>query len=442
MATIKLNSQVLNEIPGQIWDSKKKLFNYQVRLFSLENFAQGIDSNERGLSGAINGAIGELRASTDAIEEEIAELEKNQQQIEEFTKFSLEKDNDVASIVIGSKNDFYDMYSYLKPDCEKSLWEDVCEALDSAAEWCKEHWQSIVKVAIAVVVIAALGVATFFTGGALGFIITGAFYGALIGGALGGIIGGIIGATSGGSFFDGFANGILIGTLTGAVTGALIASNQALVGGMISPEYIDLVKTAIKAGSKVLVKEGFQLFKDAKSGEWSGIGTYLGIFMDGAVYFAGCQVMPEISIVLDMLCKSCSTFTENVINNILEDQDKSWSEIAAETLVATALSIPLGALGNYVESNYNIGAAKDMVEAMFKYNPLKKYLILETMDQIISNGVEEAVNAEYISDMLVEKSNAMYESFKDNCNRLAQFQKNMEDYAKAYWLTVLRSRTN
>ena len=46
-------------------------------------------------------------------------------------------DGDVAD-VNNSKDDFYDKYEYLKPECEKSWLEKAKEWIDSACEWCKD----------------------------------------------------------------------------------------------------------------------------------------------------------------------------------------------------------------------------------------------------------------------------------------------------------------
>lgn len=68
----------------------------------------------------------------------------------------------IADVVKNCKDDFYDKYSCLKPDYEKSWieqrWEDCKSALKTAGEWCKEHWVMIVTV---LVVIAIVAVVTF-----------------------------------------------------------------------------------------------------------------------------------------------------------------------------------------------------------------------------------------------------------------------------------------
>ena len=65
-----------------------------------------------------------------------------------------------------NKDDFYDKYDYLKPDCEKSGWEKFCDACKAVGEWCKEHWKLIVTV---VLVIIAIVVVVVTWGAALGW---------------------------------------------------------------------------------------------------------------------------------------------------------------------------------------------------------------------------------------------------------------------------------
>ena len=48
------------------------------------------------------------------------------------------------SFINNSKDDFYDKYEYLKPECEKSWLEKAKEWIDSACEWCKDLWNKII----------------------------------------------------------------------------------------------------------------------------------------------------------------------------------------------------------------------------------------------------------------------------------------------------------
>lgn len=53
-------------------------------------------------------------------------------------------DGDVADVINNSKDDFYDKYEYLKPECENSWLEKAKEWIDSACEWCKDLWNKII----------------------------------------------------------------------------------------------------------------------------------------------------------------------------------------------------------------------------------------------------------------------------------------------------------
>ena len=55
-----------------------------------------------------------------------------------------------------AKEDFYTKYSYLKPECEKDFIEKVVDTVESAADWCCEHWKLIVTIVIVVVAVALL----------------------------------------------------------------------------------------------------------------------------------------------------------------------------------------------------------------------------------------------------------------------------------------------
>jgi hypothetical protein len=88
------------------------------------------------------------------------------------------------------------------------------------------------------VVIAAIGIASVLTGGALAVILAGAFRGALSGALIGGVMGGAMSALSGGSVLDGIADGALSGAVTGAIMGA------AAAGG-------NLASNAIRCGTKL-----------------------------------------------------------------------------------------------------------------------------------------------------------------------------------------------
>lgn len=219
MATIELYASKVNSMPSLIKDVKSSVSSLKSEILNMKTKTMWVDSSICDLDEVVNTVV----AATKVQEDKVTALEAFERNSEQFIEDTARIDADVAELVDQRKDDFYDKYYYLKPECEKSGWEKFCDGCKKVGEWCKENWKTIVKIVVAVVIIVALGVASVFTGGALAVILAGAFWGALIGGVLGGVMGGITSAISGGSFLEGFADGLLSGTITGAITGAATA---------------------------------------------------------------------------------------------------------------------------------------------------------------------------------------------------------------------------
>lgn len=219
MSTITLYAGKINQLPGLIKDVKAAVSDYKEDLFKLQNKSLTINKSVCDLDEVVNS----IKASTKTQEDKIVSLDTLKSQSEEFVSEVVRIDEDVADIINERKDEFYEEYSYLKPECEKSWREKAGEWFGSAVDWCKDNWKSVCKIVAAVVIIVALGVATVFTGGMVGVLVAGAFWGALAGGLLGGIAGGIASARNGGSILDGIADGMLGGTVSGAITGAAFA---------------------------------------------------------------------------------------------------------------------------------------------------------------------------------------------------------------------------
>lgn len=248
MATISLYASKVNGMPGMIRDVKSSVMDLKTEIFSLRVKSLTVNKSICDMDDVISS----ITAATQVQEDKVEALETFRKNSEQFISDTARVDGNVADRVNENKDDFYDKYYYLKPDCEKSGWEKFCDGCAKAGEWCKENWKSLVKIVVAVVIIVALGIATVFTGGTLGVIIAGAFWGALIGGAMGGIMGGITSAINGGSFLEGFADGLLSGTVSGAITGAACAAlglaGQAVGNGI---KCMSNLGKAIKVTSKV-----------------------------------------------------------------------------------------------------------------------------------------------------------------------------------------------
>lgn len=65
--------------------------------------------------------------------------------MEEFVSDVARIDSEVANAINKSKENFYDEYNYLKPECEKSGWEKFKDDCKKFSEWCEENWISFVE---------------------------------------------------------------------------------------------------------------------------------------------------------------------------------------------------------------------------------------------------------------------------------------------------------
>ena len=248
MATITIYAGKAGNMPGLIKDAKTAVNNLKNEFSTLKGKVLSVNASICNLSDVVSSISASVRTQEDKADA----LETFREENEEFIEEAVRIDEDVADKVNQGKEDFYDKYSYLKPDCEKSRWEKFKEGCKKVAEWCKENWKSIVKIVAAVVILVALGIASVLTGGVLAVILAGAFWGALAGGLISGLMGGIMSAINGGSFLEGFADGLLSGVISGAITGAAFAglglAGQAL--GKVVSCMSKLGKT-IKVVSKV-----------------------------------------------------------------------------------------------------------------------------------------------------------------------------------------------
>ena len=248
MATITIYAGKAGNMPGLIKDAKTAVNNLKNEFSTLKGKVLSVNASICNLSDVVSSISASVRTQEDKADA----LETFREENEEFIEEAVRIDEDVADKVNQGKEDFYDKYSYLKPDCEKSRWEKFKEGCKKVADWCKENWKSIVKIVAAVVILVALGIASVLTGGVLAVILAGAFWGALAGGLISGLMGGIMSALNGGSFLEGFADGLLSGVISGAITGAAFAglglAGQAL--GKVVSCMSKLGKT-IKVVSKV-----------------------------------------------------------------------------------------------------------------------------------------------------------------------------------------------
>lgn len=219
MATISINAGKINQMPELVKGAQKAVNSLKTELTTLRTKTLSVSQSICNLEDVISS----ISATVKTQESKGEVLGDFQEKNADFIEDTVRTDGDVADKVNQRKDDFYEKYSYLKPDCEKSKWEKFCEGCKKVAEWCKENWKSIAKIVAAVVIIVALGIAMVLSSGTLAIILAGAFWGALAGGLISGLMGGIMSALNGGSFLEGFADGLLSGAISGAITGAAFA---------------------------------------------------------------------------------------------------------------------------------------------------------------------------------------------------------------------------
>ena len=228
MATIALYAGKMNQMSSLLKDAKKSVSDYQSELFSLKSRTLNINRSVCDLDDV----IGSVQASTQLQEQKMDSLETLSRNVENFIADVVRIDDDAAKAINQSKEEFYDKYNYLKPKCEKNLWEKICDGFAAAGEWCKEHWKLIIT---AVLVIASVAVIILSGGtalGALGPVLLMIAQGTIIGAVSGGLIGGLSSLLTGGSFLGGFEEGAFGGAIGGAIFGGLGAAGQAIGKGI------------------------------------------------------------------------------------------------------------------------------------------------------------------------------------------------------------------
>ena len=220
MATIALYAGKINNMPSLIKDVRKSVEKYNDELAKLYQKTLKVDGSVCDLGEVMDS----LRASSQTQEQRIEILENFQENSEDFIQDTIRIDNNVADTVDQNKDDFYDKYDYLKPDCEKSIWEKIGDGLKAVGEWCKEHWKEILIVLELVVAVVCLLVPGLEGFGVL--IVENMLKGLLIGMLSGAIIGGISGYAQYG------VDGILGGILQGAQEGAMLGMAFGGLGGV------------------------------------------------------------------------------------------------------------------------------------------------------------------------------------------------------------------
>lgn len=218
MSTITLYASKINQMSSLINDAKKAVKEYKSDLKSLKSKVLKIDS---GICN-VDDVISSIKSSTQTQEDKIDALDNLKKDVNEFIADVVRIDGDAADAINKSKDDFYDKYEYLKPECEKSGWEKFKDGCKKVGEWCQEHWKEILAV-----VVVITGIVLCFVPG-LNWLGSGILMGALKGALSGGLIGGLSSWASGGSFWEGFKDGVVSGAIFGGVFGGLGAAGEFL----------------------------------------------------------------------------------------------------------------------------------------------------------------------------------------------------------------------
>ena len=152
MATIALYARQVNQMPELVRGIKSAVNDYKTELLSLQMKVYGIGTSACNLDDV----VASIQSSTKTQEEKVTSFDALEKETEEFIENAVSVDRDVADVINKQRNEFYEKYAYLKPECEKSGWDKFCEGVKSVGEWCREHLQSILFIIGAVAIIGAL----------------------------------------------------------------------------------------------------------------------------------------------------------------------------------------------------------------------------------------------------------------------------------------------
>lgn len=221
MATIELYANGINSMPNLVDDICNSVNNLKSEFTTLKSKSQSINRNICNLDDVISS----ISTSTQTQEDKVNALKNLAEDVKNFASDVGRIDSDVANAINKGKNDFYDKYDYLRPNYEKNVmeqfWDGCKSGLDTAAEWCKEHWKLVVTIVLVIVAVAVLIALPALGGSFAAFILMGAAKGLISGAVLGGLVGGGMNMLMGGSFLEGFEKGAFEGAISGAIFGGL-----------------------------------------------------------------------------------------------------------------------------------------------------------------------------------------------------------------------------
>lgn len=256
MATIALYANKINQMPGMINEAKRAVTDYKSELLALKMKTLTINKSVCNLEDVIRS----IQASTQTQDEKVNSLELFYQNSERFITEVVSTDEKAADIIRQRKNDFYEEYSYLKPECEKEWLEQAGDWFVSVGEWCKEHW----KAAITIIIVAASVIVIVAVPAAAPILIAAA-KGAIFGAVTGGLMGGLTSLAFGGSFLEGLENGAFMGAISGIIAGGMtFGFTKGVEGVTLTLGQCIAVGTGGGAGSQFLSDIGDIFIKKEK----------------------------------------------------------------------------------------------------------------------------------------------------------------------------------
>lgn len=223
MATITLYKDKLNSVSSLINTMVSSVNNLDMQLGALKSTLQGVNSSTYNLDSAVEN----IRSSSQTEQEKADDLNKLSKEVDNFITVTVNRDQAAKEEINKAKEDFYTKYSYLKPECEKDFIEKVVDTVESAADWCCDHWEVIA--AIAAVIVVAVVVCVLLGPEALVPLVLNIAKGVLQGALLGGALGGAFSAFMGGDIVKGIKEGDLAGGALGAL-GAVGSACGCIIG--------------------------------------------------------------------------------------------------------------------------------------------------------------------------------------------------------------------
>lgn len=223
MATITLYKDKLNSVSSLINTMVSSVNNLDMQLGALKSTLQGVNSSTYNLDSAVEN----IRSSSQTEQEKADDLNKLSKEVDNFITVTVNRDQAAKEEINKAKEDFYTKYSYLKPECEKDFIEKVVDTVESAADWCCDHWEVIA--AIAAVIVVAVVVCVLLGPEALVPLVLNIAKGVLQGALLGGALGGAFSAFMGGDIVKGIKERALAGGALGAL-GAVGSACGCIIG--------------------------------------------------------------------------------------------------------------------------------------------------------------------------------------------------------------------